>query len=153
VYPIKAIWDAASEQERAKARELVTELLGYWLGQQSKDELAKSLGVPPIRVWQMSQRAVAGMVAAMLRPPLGRRGAMPKLDPEVKELRERIKVLEHENEVQRRLIRLLRTMPGNERRELPQEEQRAKPKAARGKKALEPRGPATSPGTAASDGT
>src|SRR5512144_1036020 len=96
VYPIKAIWEAASEEERARARGLTTEVLGYWLGQQSKDELAKSLGVPPIRVWQMSQRAVAGMVAAMLKPPSGRRGPMPKLNPEITELRKRIAYLEQE---------------------------------------------------------
>src|SRR5262245_17584287 len=105
VQPIKAIWDQADEEGRAKARELTTELLGYWLGQQSKTELAQRLCVPPIRVWQMSQRAMAGMVAAMLRPPSGRRGRMPKLDPEVKELRRRIAQLERENELQTRLIR------------------------------------------------
>lgn len=152
VYPIKAIWDAASEEEKAKARGLTSELLGYWLGQQSKTELARQLGVPPIRVWQISQRAVAGMVAALLRPPSGRRGAMPKLDPEVKGLRKRIAVLEHENELQRRLIRLLRTMPGNETRELPKdqvpkEERDAKP-TRRKKKAVEQRGREPGPGTA-----
>src|SRR5688572_14265123 len=82
VQPIKAIWDAASDEEKAKARDLTTELLGYWLGYQSKAELARQLEVPPIRVWQMSQRAMAGMVAAMLRPPSGRRGRMARLAPE-----------------------------------------------------------------------
>jgi DNA repair exonuclease SbcCD ATPase subunit len=151
VYPIKAIWEAASEEEKQKARALTTEVLGYWLGQQSKTELAKELGVPPIRVWEMSQRAVAGMVAAMLKPPSGRRGRMPKLDPEVKELRKRIAELERENEVQRRLIRLLRTMPGNEKRELPKEERDATKSSRPRKKALEPRaaqpGPGAPPGT------
>lgn len=112
VYPIKAIWDAASEEERAKARELATELLGMWLGLQSKEDLAKRLTVPPIRVWQMSQRAVAGMVASMLRPPTGRRGAMPRTDPEVKSLRARIAVLERELSVSQRLVGILRSMPG-----------------------------------------
>jgi hypothetical protein len=152
VQPIKAIWDQATEEERKKARELVTELLGYWLGQQSKAELAQRLSVPPIRVWQMSQRAMAGMVAAMLRPPSGRRGRMPKLDPEVKELRKRIAELEHANELLTRLVRLLRTMPGNEHRELPKEERRAKRASGRRKKAVEPRGPGADPG-ALPDGT
>src|SRR5262245_44790439 len=147
VQPIKAIWDQSSDEARKKARALVTDLLGYWLGQQSKTERAARLSVPPIRVWQMSQRAMAGMVAAMLRPPSGRRGRMPKLNPEVKELRKRISELEHENELLTRLVRLLRTMPGNEHRALPKEERRAKSATRRKKKPLEPGGPGAGAGT------
>lgn len=153
VYPIKAICDASSEEEMAKARALATEVLGYWLGLQSKAELAAALGVPPIRVWQISQRAVAGMVAAMLKPPSGRRGAMPKLDPEVKELRKRIAYLEQENETQRRLIRLLRTMPGNAHRELPEEERHGKSPGARRRKKTDRPGAAPAHPTVAPQGT
>lgn len=141
VQPVKAIWDAASEEEKQKARALTTEILGYWLGYQSKAELARQLEVPPIRVWQMSQRAMAGMVAAMLRPPSGRRGRMASLGPEVKELRRRIAALEKENETQRRLIAVLRTIPGNERRGLPKEERGAKRRSHRAKKPDKPRDP------------
>lgn len=141
VQPVKAIWDAASDEERAKARALTTEILGYWLGYQSKAELARQLEVPPIRVWQMSQRAMAGMVAAMLRPPSGRRGRMASVGPEVKELRRRIAQLEKENETQRRLIAVLRTIPGNEKRGLPKEERGAKRRTHRAKKPDKPGGP------------
>jgi len=147
VQPIKAIWDQASEEERAKARDLTSELLGYWLGHESKAELARRLGVPPIRVWQMSQRAMAGMVASLLRPPSGRRGAMPRVGPEIKELRKRNAQLQREVDLLRRLVALLRTMPGNEHRELPKEERRARRGTRRAKK-VEPRGPQAGPGAA-----
>jgi len=143
VYPIKAIWDAATEEERQRARELATELLGLWLGQQTKEDLAKRLSVPPIRVWQMSQRAVAGMVASMLRPPLGRRGAMPRQDPEVRALRTRVAGLEKDLEVSRRLVSILRTMPGNERREVPEEAEGAARNPTRGVRTRKARRPGT----------
>ena len=126
VQPIKAIWASASEEERQKARSLASELLGYWLGHETKAEISRRLGIPPIRVWQMSQRALSGMVTALLRPPEGRRGAAPLLSPEVKELRRRVAELEAETSSQRRLIELLRTLPGPTARDLPQEESRAK---------------------------
>src|SRR5258706_814481 len=69
VYPISAIWTSAQEEERQKARTLVNELLGYWLGHESKAALARRLAMPPTTVWQLSQRAMSGMLAAMLRPP------------------------------------------------------------------------------------
>lgn len=126
VQPIKAIWASASEEEQRKARALASELLGYWLGRETKAELSRRLGIPPIRVWQMSQRAISGMVTALLRPPEGRRGALPRLPPEVKELRRRVAELEAETSSQRRLIELLRTLPGPTPPEIPQEESRAK---------------------------
>lgn len=148
VYPIKAIWDGATEEERQRARELSTELLGLWLGLQTKEDLAKQLQVPPIRIWQMSQRALAGMVTAMLKPPTGRRGAMPRQAPEVRELRTRIAALEKELGVSKRLVALLRSMPGNQAREIPKEEQGAVPTRVRRRRAKAeresaPRTPAT----------
>jgi hypothetical protein len=125
VYPISAIWAAATPEEQQKARLLCNELLGYWLGHESKAALSRRLQVPQVRVWQMSQRALSGMVAALLRPPTGRRGAMPRIDPEVKALRKRVADLEAETDLQKRLITLLRTMPENAHRELPKEERDA----------------------------
>lgn len=138
VYPISAIWAGASEEEQRKARTLCGEILGYWLGHESKAALARRLAMPQVRVWQLSQRAMTGMVAALLRPPTGRRGAMPRLDPEVKALRKRVADLESETALLRRLVQLLRTMPGNEDRELPKEagsaarKRKPRPKVERG---------------------
>jgi hypothetical protein len=152
VYPIKAIWDRATEEEQQKARELATELLGLWLGQQTKEDLAKRLQVPPIRVWQMSQRAVAGMVAAMLKPPLGRVGPMPRLDPQVRELRSRIADLEKELSVSQSLVTLLRSMPGTGGREIPKEESDAARARVRGRRAKPQReSPSRGPATTARD--
>jgi hypothetical protein len=157
VYPNKAIWDQATEEERQRARELATELLGLWLGQQTKEALAKRLQVPPIRVWQMSQRAVAGMVAAMLKPPEGRVGPMPRLDPQVRELRSRIADLEKELGISQRLVALLRSMPGSAGREIPKEEPDAAQTRVRGRRAKAPRqsasrAPATPPRDAPAGG-
>jgi hypothetical protein len=139
VYPISAILASATAEERQKARMLCGEILGYWLGHESKADVARRLSMPPIRVWQMGQRALSGMVAALLTPPTGRRGAMPRIDPETKELRRRVAELEAETDLQRRLIKLLRTMPGNEHRELPKEESDAKraPRKRKPAKAVE----------------
>jgi len=144
VYPLKSIWDAASEEERQKARELATELLGLWLGLQSKEELAKRLSVPPIRIWQMGQRAVAGMVVAMLKPPAGRRGPMPRQEPAVAELRARVATLEKELGISRRLVEILRTMPGSVAPKEPKEESgaaraRVRERGQRSRKASAPR--------------
>src|SRR5262249_18664757 len=57
VYPIRALWEAASEDERRLAQERCTAILEYWLGVTSKEESAKRLNVPTIRLWQLSQRA------------------------------------------------------------------------------------------------
>jgi hypothetical protein len=157
VYPISAILGSASAEEMQKARLLANELLGYWLGHESKAALARRLSVPPIRVWQLSQRAMTGMLAALLRPPTGRRGAMPRIDPEVRLLRKRVMELEAETSLQRRLIELLRTMPGNETRDLPrdqvpkEERDAGKRRHRKSKKALErgttPGGPGAPAGT------
>lgn len=124
VYPISAILASATPEEVTRARMLVSELLGYWLGHESKASLARRLSVPQVRVWQMGQRALAGMVAAMLTPPSGPRGptgAMPRVSPETIALRKRVQELERETGVQRRLIELLRALPSQDRRECAKE--------------------------------
>lgn len=124
VYPISAILASATPEEVKRARMLVSELLGYWLGHESKASLARRLSIPQVRVWQMGQRALAGMVAAMLTPPSGTRGstgAMPRVSQETIALRKRVLDLEKETGVQRRLIELLRTLPSSDRRECAKE--------------------------------
>src|SRR5690242_18795255 len=70
--PIKALWEGASEEERARAHTTAVEILCAWLGKTSRAESAQRLSVPPLRFWQLSQQAVAGMVAGLLRQPRAR---------------------------------------------------------------------------------
>lgn len=122
VYPIRSLWEAASEEERSQAHERCAMLLEYWLGVTTKQEISKRLGVPPIRVWQLSQRAVAGMVCGLLRPPK-RRGKPsaasedPQSDPAT--LKKRITKLERQIAWRDQLIAVLKTLPFNQGRELP----------------------------------
>lgn len=58
---VRSLLETASEEEREKAHRLVTGILEWWLGQRRKEEVATSLGVSGLRLWQLSQRATAGM--------------------------------------------------------------------------------------------
>jgi len=153
VYPIKALYDAASEEERRQAHALSATILEYWTGVATKSEIARRLSVPPIRVWQMSQRAAAGLVCGLLRPPSGKRGPPMSTTPREKDLARRLERLEKENELLRELVSVLRELPGNRDRGLeapPQEtakEAEAK-KPRRPKSKVESR---TVPGAAAVD--
>ena len=114
--PVKALWESASEAERRKAHETSGVILQYWLGQLSKAEAAQVLEVKPLRVWQLSQQALSGMVAGLLKQPRKRRSATmtplpPEQDPKV--LRKRIEELERELEIAQDVIRLLRDLPAN----------------------------------------
>ena len=121
VYPMRALWDSVTEEERAKAHATCGTILEYWLGVSSKEEVSRKLGVPPLRVWQMSQRAVAGMVCGLLRQPRTRRKVVMPTSPEEdpKALRKRIAKLEREIEWKNGLIQILKDLPANRGRKLP----------------------------------
>lgn len=149
VYPIRALYEAASEEERRQAHLLSATILEYWTGVKTKSEAAKALGVPPIRVWQMSQRAVTGLVCALLTPPSGKRGPPTVTSDEEKALRAENERLRKENALQRELIEVLRELPGNRDREIaapadPPKEAGAKP--PRRRKSAEPRTVPEGPG-------
>ena len=65
VYPIRALWLAASPEEQTRAHRTCVVILEYWLGKKSKKEEAAELSVSPLRVWQLSAASVprAGVVA------------------------------------------------------------------------------------------
>jgi len=126
VYPMRAYYDAANEEERRQAHLLSAIILEYWTGVKTKSEAAKALGVPPIRVWQMSQRAATGLVCALLTPPSGKRGRPMASGEEESALRRENERLRKENALQRELIAVLRELPGNRERELPLPKEPAK---------------------------
>ena len=116
--PVKALWESATDEERERAHELAMVMLEYWTARLSKQEAATKLGLAPIRVWQLSQQAVMGMLAGLLTQPRDR-GSGPtgaELSRERRSARERalekrIKELEGELEASDRLIEVMRELP------------------------------------------
>jgi hypothetical protein len=119
--PVRALWEHATEEDRTRAHRAGAAILEYWLGRVTKQEVAERLELPPLRIWQLSQQAISGMLAGLLVQPR-KRGASPMpRDPEddPKVLRKQIARLEEELEVAQQLIELLRELPSNRKRELP----------------------------------
>jgi hypothetical protein len=101
-------------EEKERAHETCMEILEYWLGKKSKGEVARDLSVSLLRVWQLSQQALSGMMAGLLTQPRRRVG------PEVFEarpdetrtaLKARIAELKTKLERTEDLVRVLRTAP------------------------------------------
>jgi hypothetical protein len=121
--PVKALWESASEEERKRAHRTSVELIGYWLGRTTKAEVAERLSVTPLRVWQLSQQALAGMVAGLLKQPRPRKGTADPAPDEPTHLRRRLLALEKECRAKDTLISLLKEMPAH--RETARQEARA----------------------------
>lgn len=113
VAAVRGLWEAATEEQRQRAHRSAAAVMEYWLGRSTKQEAASQLEVPPLRIWQLSQQALSGMVAGLLKQPKSRKGGLsvdPSEDP--KTLRRRIAELERTIAMQDRLIAVLREMPG-----------------------------------------
>lgn len=129
--PVKALWDMATPEQRKSAHEASAAIMEYWMGKITKQEVAARLKTPPLRVWQLSQQAISGMVAGLLIQPKTRapRGAKdqglvepdtaPENNPRL--LRKRIEELERTVNMQDRLISVLREMPGCRDAKIPME--------------------------------
>ena len=120
--PIKTLWEAATDEQRTMAHRTATAILSTWLGRTSREAAAKELGLSAIRLWQLSQQATCGLVVGCLRQPRFR-GRPPKdaLHAGVEgtsALRKKIMVLERELDASRRLIEVMRDLPGNRGRAL-----------------------------------
>lgn len=125
---VRELWHSATEEERERAHRQATVVLALWLGKTTKAEAAATLEVKPLRVWQLSQMAVSGMVAGLLKQPRKGGGRVipsrPEDDPVV--LRKRIHQLEAEVAGLERLVALVRDLP------LAREESRGKTLVAGG---------------------
>ena len=113
-WPVRGLWDAAPEEEKRRAHVTCMAILEYWLGKKEKGEVAKALEVTPLRVWQLSQKALSGMMAGLLVQP--RRRVEPEVfEGPVEETRPALKarILELEKKLSRTedLVRVLRTAP------------------------------------------
>lgn len=111
---VRCLWESASPEEKARAHATCVAILSMWLGRSTRSQVAEELSLPPLRVWQLSQAAVSGMLAGLLKQPRGRgRGTAMDTSSEddPKALRKRIAELEKENESLRQLTEVLRNMP------------------------------------------
>jgi len=128
--PVKALWEQASAEEQQRAHRQCAILLEYWLGRIDKPEAMARLELPALRVWQLSQMALSGMLAGLLKQPRWRRGQKMPLPPEEdpKKLRKRIAELEDKLKRTEDLVRILRDLPGNRSEPEPAERlQKARP--------------------------
>jgi hypothetical protein len=110
---VRGLWASATEEERAKAHEAATAILGWWLAVLPKEEVLERLQVTPLRLWQMSQMAVSGMAAGLLKQPKKREKAPPGAPEEESRegLKKKVARLERDLRAARELVGLLRTLP------------------------------------------
>lgn len=110
---VRSLWESASAEERAKAHTTCVEVLSMWLGHKSRQSVARELSLPPLRVWQLSQAALSGMLAGLLKQPRGR-GRSPHMEPsedDPRVLKKRVAELLEENHKLRELVEVLRNLP------------------------------------------
>ena len=128
--PVKTLWKLATLEEKARAHLRGAALMEYWTGRASKVEISKRLNIPPLRIWQLSQQAISGMLAGLLSQPKTRaKGMIMNKEDDPKKLKKKIAELEIIIERQNRLITVLRTMPGCHDASIPMEEPSEKGKS------------------------
>ena len=116
---VRQLWKSSSLEERQAAHKKGTLLLSMWLGRKSKSDVAQELALPPLRVWQLSQMALSGMLAGLLkqpRPRRGKEGASMSDEESPSQLKKRVLKLEQENRDLREVLELMRMMPSPENR-------------------------------------
>ena len=141
--PVRGLWEAASAEEKARAHKTCVAILEWWVGRRSKDAVAAELGLTGLRVWQLSQSALSGMLAGLLRQPRRRgraamRAVLDDRSQELAALRKENAELRRRLTVTERLIMLLRELPEAKARSLLAAQPEERPEAIRragGKKA------------------
>ena len=156
---VRALWEEAGQEERTRAHATCVAILSLWLGKKSRSQVAQELSLPPLRVWQLSQAALSGMLAGLLKQPRyrGESRMAPSEEEDPRALKQRIRELEEENQSLRRLLEVIKSLPSvrGELEERTRKEKKAKPKeASRGrKKGVQRRGETGSGDRAPEDGT
>lgn len=111
--PVRTLWLTASEEQRKRAHKIGVLMMEYWMGRITKEEVGASLGTSPLRVWQLSQQALSGMLAGLLVQPKTRsKGVIVNKEEDPKYLKKKIAELEKVIQMQDRLIAVMREMPG-----------------------------------------
>jgi hypothetical protein len=124
---VRLLWESAAPEERTRAHATCVAILSMWLGRKTRQQVAQELELPPLRVWQLSQAGLSGMLAGLLKQPRGRgKGlSMESNDEDPRVLKKRISELEAENRSLRDLVEVLKTLPSA--REQPASRPRKKP--------------------------
>jgi len=112
---VRELWASASVEEQSLAHRACAQILSMWLGKRQREEVARELEIPSLRVWQLSQQALAGMLAGLLHQPKARRATQettmePKED-DPRFLKKRIAELEKQLADQHVLVKLLASLP------------------------------------------
>jgi hypothetical protein len=112
---VRELWQSATAEEQEKAHRACTLILSMWLGKRRREEVAGELAIPPLRVWQLSQQGLAGMLSGLLRQPRPRRAAkettMSERDDDPRVLKQRLAEQDKQLANQQELIRLLTSLP------------------------------------------
>ena len=111
---VRGLWEGAAQEERTKAHSTCVAILSMWLGRKSRAQVASELSLPSLRVWQLSQAALAGMLAGLLKQPRGRgKGptTMQSGEEDPRALKKRISELEAENRALKELLEILKNLP------------------------------------------
>ena len=116
-WPVRGLWEAASPEQQERAHRTCTAILEMWLARKSCAEVAKELGVSPVRVWQLSQSGLSGMLAGLLKQPRWRgridMKGMENGREELMRLRKKVKELQAQVDAGEALITLLRNLPSS----------------------------------------
>lgn len=107
---IKEIWDRASAREKEEAHKTAVAILETWLGRSTRSEAAARLGIPAVRLHQLSQLATSGLMAGLLKQPKMRKRAKEAPD-ETLVLKKECERLKAENAEFKRLLAVLRDLP------------------------------------------
>ena len=124
VFPrgVRELWTTATAAEQQAAHRACAQILAMWLGRRRREEVARELEIPPLRVWQLSQQALSGMLAGLLHQPKARRGkeseTMILKDDDPRFLKKRITELEKRLSDSQGLVDLLAQLPKPKENEL-----------------------------------
>ena len=111
--PVKTLWLTATPEQKKRAHQIGVLMMEYWMGRITKEEVGEVLETSPLRVWQLSQQAISGMLAGLLVQPKTRaKGVKMNRDEDPKYLQKKIAELEKVIQMQDRLIAVMREMPG-----------------------------------------
>lgn len=112
---VRELWQSATAEEQTKAHQACIQILTLWLGKKQREEIAHELSIPPLRVWQLSQQALSGMLAGLLHQPRPRRHSqemtMESQDDDPRTLKKRLAEKDKQIADQQDLIRLLTSIP------------------------------------------
>jgi hypothetical protein len=108
---VRGLWKMATEEEQQNAKRLGIKIIQEWTNQISKSQAAKDLKMTPVRYWQLSNQAIAGMLAGLLDQPRSRGKILQKEQKEIEKLRIQIKQLEMALNAQSHLIEFMKGVP------------------------------------------